>query len=123
MVGNEAETNTANNTATASVVVVAPHVIYCVAVSKITPHQLFVGRKATLTIHLTKHGKAAAGIRVHIKGPKLNVTTKRSNSRGIVKRTVKMKKAGIMIFTPLASKRCNTKRVGVTGVFTPPVTG
>jgi hypothetical protein len=34
-----------------------------------------------------------------------------------------MKKAGIMIFTPLASKRCNTKRVGVTGVFTPPVTG
>ena len=23
----------------------------------------------------------------------------------------------------IASKRCNTKRVGVTGVFTPPVTG
>jgi hypothetical protein len=94
-----------------------------VAVSKITPHQLFVGRKTMLTIHLTKHNRPVAGIRVHIKGPKLNVTTKRSNSKGLIKRTVKMKKAGIMIFTPLASKRCNTKRVGVTGVFTPPVTG
>jgi hypothetical protein len=34
-----------------------------------------------------------------------------------------MKKPGIDIFVPLASKHCNTKRVGVTGVFTPPVTG
>ena len=34
-----------------------------------------------------------------------------------------MKKAGILVFTPIASKRCNTKRVGVTNVFTPPVTG
>jgi hypothetical protein len=34
-----------------------------------------------------------------------------------------MKKAGIMVFTPLASKACGTKQVGVTGVFTPPVTG
>jgi uncharacterized repeat protein (TIGR01451 family) len=126
VVGDRPETNTANNSASASVVVNVfnpPQPVYCVAVSKITPNQLFVGRKTTLTIRLTKHGKAAAGVRVRIKGPKLNVTTKRSNSRGVVKRTVKVKKAGIMIFTPLASKRCNTKRVGVTGVFTPPVTG
>jgi hypothetical protein len=36
---------------------------------------------------------------------------------------VKLKKAGILVFSPIASKRCNTKRVGITGVFTPPVTG
>ena len=46
-----------------------------------------------------------------------------SNSKGIVKQTIKMNKAGILIFSPIASKRCNTKRVGVTNVFTPPVTG
>jgi uncharacterized repeat protein (TIGR01451 family) len=126
VVGDRPETNTTNNQATATVQVTAPFVpppVYCVAVSKITPNQLFVGRKVTLTIHLTKHGKAAVGIRVRIKGPKLNLTTKRSNARGIVKQVVKMKKAGIDVFTPLASKHCNTKRVGVTGVFTPPVTG
>jgi hypothetical protein len=123
VVGDRPETNTANNTAQASVVVNEARPVYCVAVSKITPKQLFVGRKTTLTIHLTKHKRAVAGVRVRMKGPKLNVITKRSNSRGIIKRTVKMKKAGIITFTPLASPRCNTKRVGVTGVFTPPVTG
>ena len=93
------------------------------AVSKVTPNQLFVGRKTTLTIHLTKHGKPVQGVKVLIKGPKLHVTTKVSNARGVIKQTVKMKKSGIDTFTPLASKHCNTKRVGVTGVFTPPVTG
>jgi hypothetical protein len=51
------------------------------------------------------------------------VTTKRSNAKGVIKQTIKMKKAGIDTFVPLASKHCNTARVGVTGVFTPPVTG
>jgi uncharacterized repeat protein (TIGR01451 family) len=126
VVGNETETNTANNTASASVVVNKfnpPPAVFCVAVSKITPTQLFVGRKTGLTIHLTKHGKAVKGVRVLIKGPKLHMRTKPSNAKGIVKQQLKMKKAGIVTFTPIASKRCNTKRVGVTGVFTPPVTG
>jgi hypothetical protein len=37
-----------------------------------------------------------------------------------------MKKAGVLVFTPITpagTARCNTKRVGVTNVFTPPVTG
>jgi uncharacterized repeat protein (TIGR01451 family) len=126
VVGNEAETNTANNTASASVTAnqqTPPPTVFCVAVSKVTPKQLFVGRKTTLTIHLTKHGKAASGVRVKVKGPKINLRTKPSNHKGIVKLTIKMKKAGVVTFTPIASKACNTKRVGVTGVFTPPVTG
>jgi hypothetical protein len=49
--------------------------------------------------------------------------TKASNRKGVITARVKMKKAGILIFSPIASKRCNTKRVGVTNVFTPPVTG
>jgi uncharacterized repeat protein (TIGR01451 family) len=125
VVGDKPETNLANNTASASVVVqgITPPVTPCVAVSKVTPKQLFVGRKTTLTIHVTQGGKAVKGIHVRIKGAKIDIRTKASNSKGVIKRTLKLKKAGILIFTPIASKVCNTKRVGVTNVFTPPVTG
>jgi uncharacterized repeat protein (TIGR01451 family) len=127
VVGDRPETNTANNMATATVQTTSkpfpPPVVYCVAVSKVTPHQLFVGRKTTLTIHVTQHGKAKAGVKVLIKGPKLLKRTKASNAKGVIKQTVTMKKKGALIFTPIASKRCNTKRIGITNVFTPPVTG
>ncbi len=123
--GDRPETTLANNTASASVVVVAPHVIFCVAVSRISPGHLIVGRKTVLTIHLSQHGKAAKGVRVRIKGPKLDTTTKPSNGKGIVKKTVTMRKKGILTFTPLAKNapRCGNKRIGVRGIFTPPVTG
>jgi hypothetical protein len=100
-----------------------PPQTFCVAISGISPNQLFVGRKTTLTIHVSRHGKALAGIKVRIKGKKLNTVTKSSNHKGVIRKTVKLKKAGVLVFTPLASKRCGTKRIGVTGVFTPPVTG
>jgi hypothetical protein len=121
--GDRPETNLANNTATASVVVAAPHVIFCVAVSRITPGHVIVGRKTTLTIHLTRHGQAVKGIRVRIKAPKLNIRSAASNSKGIIKRVVKMKKKGIMTITPLTAPSCGAKRIGVRGIFTPPVTG
>jgi hypothetical protein len=97
--------------------------VFCVAVSRVTPKQLFVGRSTTLTIHLTQDKKAVSGVRVQIKGAKVNIRTKPSNSRGIITQHVKMKKAGILTFSPIASNKCNTKRVGITQVFTPPVTG
>ncbi len=97
MTGGRPETNTANNTASATVLVTAKHtppVVYCVAVSKVTPKQLFVGRKTTLTIHVTQHGKAKQGVHVLIKGPHFLKRTKASNAKGVIKQTVKMKKAG-----------------------------
>jgi uncharacterized repeat protein (TIGR01451 family) len=125
--GHEPETNPDNNQATATVEItpsgVKPPIKPCVAVSRVSPKQLFVGRKTTLHIRISQGGKAKAGVRVKIKGPKLNITTKRSNHKGAIKQVVKVKKAGVLIFTPIASKKCSTKRVGVTGVFTPPVTG
>jgi hypothetical protein len=123
--GDRPETNTDNNTATTTVAVTGKKTPPkpCIAVSKVAPKQLFVGRKTTLTIHISQGGKAKSGIHVRIKGAKLNIRTKASNAKGVVKQVVKVKKAGVLIFTPIASKACNTKRVGVTGVFTPPVTG
>jgi uncharacterized repeat protein (TIGR01451 family) len=126
VVGDRPETDTTNNTATATVQVDSPStppVTFCVAVSRVNPKQLFVGRKTKLTIHVTQHGKAVKGVHVRIKGPKLDIRTKASNSKGVITRTIKLRKAGILIFSPIASKRCNTQRVGVTNVFTPPVTG
>jgi uncharacterized repeat protein (TIGR01451 family) len=125
--GNRPETNTTNNTATATVettqVFPPPPVKPCIAVSRVTPKQLFVGRKTKLTIHVTQGGKAVKGIHVRIKGAKVDLKTKASNAKGVIKHTIKMKKAGVLVFSPIASKRCNTRRVGVTNVFTPPVTG
>jgi hypothetical protein len=123
--GDGPETNTANNTATASVEVTAPLEIPCVKVSKVTPRQLFVGKKTTLKIHLTQGGKAKSGVKVKITGKKFNLVTKRSNASGLISQTVKMKRSGVLIFTPLTTggvTRC-VGRIGVTGVFTPPVTG
>jgi uncharacterized repeat protein (TIGR01451 family) len=123
--GDRPETNTANNQATATVEVTKPITPPkpCVAVSKVTPKQLFVGRKTTVTIHVTQGGNAVKGIHVRITGAKINVRTAASNGQGVIKHVLKMKKAGVLVFTPIASKACNTKRVGVTNVFTPPVTG
>ena len=124
--GDKPETNTTNNQATATVLthqLTPPPPTFCVAVSKVTPKQLYVGRKTKVTIHVSKHGKAVRGIHVRIKGPKINIRTKASNAKGVITLTVTMKKAGILVFSPIASKRCNTQRVGVTNVFTPPVTG
>jgi len=85
-----------------------------------------VGRKTTLKIHVTQAAKAVKGIRVRITGPKVNVKTTASNAAGVITHVIKMKKAGVLVFTPITptgTARCNTKRVGVTNVFTPPVTG
>jgi uncharacterized repeat protein (TIGR01451 family) len=127
VVGNEQETNTANNTATASVVVnpgvfKPPVVHYCTALA-VSPKQLFVGRHAILTMRVSQHGKAQAGVRIRIAGSTLSIVTQPSNRQGIVKRAVLPKKAGIVTFKPLAQKGCSNPRIGVIGVFTPPVTG
>jgi hypothetical protein len=36
---------------------------------------------------------------------------------------VRPQKAGIVVFRPVAHKGCRVTRIGVIGVFTPPVTG
>ena len=169
VVGNKPETNTANNTATASVVVNGPFkppVAYCTAVS-VQPKQLYVGRSTLVKLRIVQHGKHVSGVRVQIKGQRVGIVvgqtknhqvivrmpnskkgvtftylkkqhrwvvrytkghkgivfTKPSARNGVVTLRVYAKQAGIVTFAPLASKHCNAPRVGVTGIFTPPVTG
>jgi uncharacterized repeat protein (TIGR01451 family) len=125
VVGNEHDSNTTNNTATATVTVqgaFVPPVIYCTAVA-VTPKSLVAGRTNKLTLKVAQHGRSAIGVRIRIKGASVNVVTKPSNSKGIVKQTIKPTKAGIVTFSPVSVKSCKNVRVGILGVFTPPVTG
>jgi uncharacterized repeat protein (TIGR01451 family) len=124
-VANEQETNTANNTASASVLVngpFVPPVTYCTAVA-VSPKQLLVGRANTLDLRVSQHGKAKAGVKVRVKGSTIRLTTRPSNGKGVIKQQIKPMKAGIVVFTPVAAKSCKNPRIGVIGVFTPPVTG
>jgi uncharacterized repeat protein (TIGR01451 family) len=125
-VAQEQETNTANNTATATVVVngvFVPPVRYCTAISVSPKKTLFVGRRTTLTLKVSQNGKPVKGIRIKINGAKLAITTAPSNARGLVKVTVTPKRAGIVRFAPVSTQGCANPRIGVAGVFTPPVTG
>ena len=124
-VGNEVETNTANNSASASVKVNGPFkppVVYCTALT-VSPKSLFVGRANRLTIKVTQHGMAKAGVKIRIHGSTMAIVAGPSNAKGVVKHAVKPMKAGIVTISPVASKSCKNPRIGVIGVFTPPVTG
>jgi uncharacterized repeat protein (TIGR01451 family) len=125
VVGNEPETNTANNTATAQTQVTGPFVPpapVCTAVG-VTPKQLLVGRTNVLKMRVSQQGLPVRGIRVRIHGSTLGIVTAPSNAKGLVTRRVRPLRPGIVVFRPVAMKGCRVTRIGVIGVFTPPVTG
>jgi uncharacterized repeat protein (TIGR01451 family) len=124
VVGDLTETDTTNNTATATVKVVGNFTPPCTAVF-VKPNQLYAGRATKMHITVTSNHKAVSGVRVKIKGPGVSLTTKPSNHKGKITQTVHPKKAGILTFKPIVtdSRACQVPRVGITGVFTPPVTG
>ncbi len=120
----EPESNTANNTSAAAAAVrgvFKPPVQFCTAIA-VSPRSIFVGRTTLLTLRVSQHGKPAAGIRVQLKGP-VTLLTKQSNKQGVVRAKLHATKAGIVSFAPVAHKKCTSPRIGVVGVFTPPVTG
>jgi hypothetical protein len=124
-VATEAETNTANNTASSSVTVrgpFVPPVVYCTAVA-VSPKTLFVGRTTVLSMKVSQNGKSVKGIRIKINGASLKLTTQASGANGVVKVRLQPKRPGIVTLVPVAKKSCKNPRIGITGVFTPPVTG
>jgi uncharacterized repeat protein (TIGR01451 family) len=127
VVGKEAETNTANNTATATTLVPGlfkpPAVKHgCYAIT-ITTRSTTVGRPTKLTIRVTELGKPAAGARVRVSGAGINRVSPKSDKRGMIKMDIVPRKAGIIRVTAFAHTGCGAPRIGVVGAFTPPVTG
>ena len=125
--GDLEETTLANNAATATAQVVGcfgcggPR--GCAAVYA-RPKQLHAGRSTTMHFKVVYGRRALRGMRLRITGPGIHITTKPSNAKGAIDKTLRPEKSGIVYIKPTAqAKVCKVARVGITGGSTPPVTG
>jgi hypothetical protein len=123
VVGNEAETTNADNTASAPTLVIGPLTPPATCLSlRATPRQLTVGKRSTIVARVRlSDGQPFVRARVRVTAPGITRTT-RTNAQGIARITVKPTKAGIARITVVGSARCSA-RSGIVGVFQPPVTG
>jgi hypothetical protein len=80
------------------------------------------GQKQTIRAVVRAKRKALVGVKVHVVGPKLKLTAK-TDRKGVARFTVRPGKAGIIQVRITGRKACNTQRLGVVGVFQPPLTG
>ncbi len=146
--GNGKDTNGANNTHCASTLVTAPvtppttptpkpttkpkpkpkpHAVKpkpsaCV-VLKVTPGLVKAnGKRQIVLAKVTRTTGPAKGIAVRFAA---NGATKvaRTNANGVARVAFSPSKAGIMLVKITSTKACNSARIGVVGVFEPPVTG
>jgi uncharacterized repeat protein (TIGR01451 family) len=128
------DTNPGNNTDSAQTLVVAPLVPpapkpkpkpkpeICNMVT-VTPKMLKGnGKPQKISVAVTQGKKGVAGVTVKITGPGISKTAK-SGKNGKVAVTVKPNTPGIIKVEIQNKKACNTQRIGVVGVFEPPVTG
>ncbi len=121
--GREHEHDPSDNTATATTLVqgafVPPSVCYALTV---TPRTLTVGRRTIVSVLVREAGKPVKGVRVVITGRGL---TKRANTNanGRARFVIIGRSPGILQIRVPSHATCRTQRIGVLGVFTPPVTG
>ncbi|TML85180.1 MAG: DUF11 domain-containing protein [Actinobacteria bacterium] len=121
--GREHEHDPSNNTASATTLVqgafVPPSVCYALTV---TPRTLTVGRSTIVRVVVREAGKPVKGVRVIITG---RGVTKRTNTNagGLARFVIMGRSPGILQIRVPSHATCRTQRIGVLGVFTPPVTG
>ncbi len=82
------------------------------------------GRPDRVRVLVTSGSKRVKGTKVLVVGSGVRKTS-RSNANGIASLTINPKRAGLITITALEPNRevCGAKRIGVVGVFLPPVTG
>jgi hypothetical protein len=82
------------------------------------------GNADRVVVTVTSGKQRVSGVKVLITGTDVRMTG-RSNGRGVAVLRINPKKAGIVTITALETNRkvCGVKRVGVLGVFLPPLTG
>jgi uncharacterized repeat protein (TIGR01451 family) len=121
--GREHEHDPSDNTASAATLVqgafVPPSVCYALTV---TPRTLTVGRTTTVRIRVREAGKPVKSVRVVVTG---RGVAKRANTNasGLARFVITGRSPGILQVRVPAHATCRTQRIGVLGVFTPPVTG
>ena len=92
-------------------------------VLKVTPGLVKAnGRQQLVLAKVTRSKTPVKGVAVRFSGGGLAkvVTT---NAQGVAKLGITPSKAGIVLVRITSTKACNTARIGVVGVFEPPVTG
>ena len=88
-----------------------------------TPRMLKAnGAAQTVTARVKEGAKPVRGARVLVVGPGIRKSVV-TNAQGIARIALRPGKAGILRLQVVNKKTCNTQRVGVVGVFEPPVTG
>jgi uncharacterized repeat protein (TIGR01451 family) len=119
--GAEFDPSTAGNRDEDPALVVAPPVV-CPILTLVT-RTVPVGKRSTIRGVVTVAGKRVAGVRVLARGHGI-IKSDVSNSRGVVRIAVKPSKVGVITLRVVGHPGCAaTKRVGVAGVFKPPLTG
>ena len=139
--GSGKDTNGANNMACASTLVTAPvtpptttpkppvtkpkpkPILNICRVLKVTPKMVQAnGERQIVLAKVTRSRNPVQGVAVRFTGTGFAkvVTT---NKQGIARLTLTPSKAGIMLVKITSAKACNSARIGVVGVFEPPVTG
>jgi hypothetical protein len=133
VVGKEPEPNTANNRATATTFVPTPLTpptpkpkprpapAVCSTLT-VGPKTLSVGKRSTITATVKNRGKAVKGAKVLVRGPGI-AKSGRTNASGKARITVTPARPGITVVSVPQKLACGAKRIGVVGVFEPPVTG
>jgi uncharacterized repeat protein (TIGR01451 family) len=128
VVGNEPESNTANNRATATTEVPKPavrtvkKVLVCDRFTA-TPGTLRVGKRSTVVVRVTSAGKPAKARRVVVRGAGV-VKIGRTNARGVARIVVTARRPGIVRVTVPQKLTCGAKQLVVLGAIkTPRFTG
>ena len=143
--GDGKDTNGANNTDDASTLVTAPvtppvtpkpqpqpkpkpakpaptPVAICVKL-KVTPGLVRAnGARQIVLAKVTRSRTPVKGVAVRFSGNGL-ATVAKTNAAGVARVAITPRKAGITLVRISSAKACNTARIGVIGVFEPPVTG
>jgi len=130
------ETNPADNSDSAVTVVPAPPTTKppvtppppvsepCLALT-VSPKMIKAdGQADRVTVHVTAGKRRMKGVKVTLRGAGIE-RTGTSNGKGLVVLRINPRKAGIITITAREAnqKVCGPKRIGVVGVFLPPVTG
>jgi uncharacterized repeat protein (TIGR01451 family) len=129
VVGKEPEPNTANNRATATTLVPTPlippkakpkpPVCYTLTVGRKT---LQVGKRSLIPVRVKNRARPVKGAKVVVRGAGV-ATSGRTNASGKARIAVTPKRPGIVVVSVRQKLACGAKRIGVVGVFEPPVTG
>ena len=80
------------------------------------------GKQQLVLAKVTQSKNPVAGVAVRFAGTGFAKVVK-TNKQGVARFGIKPSKAGIMLVRITSAKACNSARIGVIGVFEPPVTG